>query len=117
LAGLIRGLRGRRIGWRYPHHNRARGQVVQVTLKHWAIAVLWPSFALAAVATGLFFSTFDPQQLMPFDRPVALNRLAAYSIGFLAFWLYSALSIAVGLYFVLLNTQSETRTAARHEDE
>lgn len=90
---------------------------MQVTLKIWAIAVLWPSFALAAVATGLFFSTFDPQHLMPLDRPVSISRLAAYSIGFLAFWLYSALSIAVGMYFVLLNTQSENRAAARHEDE
>ena len=90
---------------------------MQVTLKHWAIAVLWPSFALAAVATGLFFSIFDPQQLLPFDRPVPINRLAAYSIGFFAFWLYSALSIAVGMYLVMLNTQSETRAATRHDDE
>lgn len=81
---------------------------MQVKLKLWMIAVLWPSFVLAAVATGLFFSTFDPEQLMPFDKPTSLSRLAAYSAGFFAFWLFSAVSIAVGLYFMQQNSESES---------
>ena len=81
------------------------------------IAVLWPSFVLAAVATGLFFSAFDPQQLMPFDRPTPVSRLAAYSAGFFAFWLFSALSIAVGLYFMKLNSESRADSTVRHSND
>ena len=33
---------------------------------HTCIAVLWPSFLVAIVATGLFFSAFDPVDLFPF---------------------------------------------------
>ena len=88
---------------------------MQVKFKLWMIAVLWPSFVLAAVATGLFFSAFDPQQLMPFDKPTSLSRLAAYSAGFFAFWLFSAVSIAVGLFFMQQNSESETELrSGRH---
>ena len=88
-----------------------------VSIKHRVIAILWPSFALAAIATGVFFSTFDPQQLLPYDSPTSISRLAAYSVGFFAFWLFSALSIAVGIYFLLLNTESDAGTPAGHDDD
>ena len=87
-----------------------------VSIKHRVIAILWPSFALAAIATGVFFSTFDPQQLLPYDSPTSISRLAAYSIGFFAFWFFSALSIAVGIHFLLANTESDAGTAAGHDD-
>lgn len=67
------------------------------------IALLWPSFVLAAVATGLFFAAVDPAQLMLFGRSAPLPPLAAYSIGFLCAWGFSAVSIAAGLYFALGN--------------
>ena len=76
---------------------------MQVKVKLWMIAVCWPSFLLAVAATGVFFSAFDPEQLMPFGRPAPVSRLAAYSTGFFAFWLFSALSIAGGLYFAAWN--------------
>lgn len=79
--------------------------------KRWLIAVLWPSFALAGVATGVFFSTFDPHELRPFGNPVAGTRLAVYSIGFFAFWAYSALSIAVGTLLATLNERAQASAA------
>ena len=88
-----------------------------MSLKHRLIAILWPSFALAAVATGAFFSTFDPQQLLPYDSPTTLSRLAAYSVGFFAFWLFSAFSIAVGIHFLLVNVESDAGTTVRHDDD
>lgn len=88
-----------------------------VSIKHRVIAILWPSFALAAIATGVFFSTFDPQQLLPYDSPTSISRLAAYSVGFFAFWFFSALSIAVGVYFLLLNTDSDTGPTVGHDDD
>ena len=68
-----------------------------------AIAVLWPSFAVAIVATGLFFSAFHPRDLIPFDMDVELSPLAAYSIGFFAFWLLAILSSIGTLYFTVTN--------------
>lgn len=70
-----------------------------------AISVLWPSFAVAIVATGLFFSAFNPRDLVPFNLDIDISPLAAYTIGFFAFWL---LGIAAGygtLYFTLSNSR------------
>ena len=67
------------------------------------IAVLWPSFLVAIVATGLFFSAFDPDELYPFGNETGVSRLGAYSIGFLAFWLVSAVSGVGTLYFAVTN--------------
>ena len=67
------------------------------------IAVLWPSFLVAIVATGLFFSAFDPDDLYPFGNETGISRLGAYTIGFLAFWLVSAVSGVGTLYFAVTN--------------
>ena len=67
------------------------------------IAVLWPSFMVAVVATGLFFSAFDPDDLYPFGEQTEVSRLGIYSIGFLLFWLVSAISGIGTLYFAITN--------------
>jgi hypothetical protein len=67
------------------------------------IAILWPSFMVAVVATGLFFSAFDPDDLYPFGEQTEVSRLGIYSIGFLLFWLVSALSGIGTLYFAITN--------------
>ena len=59
------------------------------------IAVLWPSFIVAGMATALFFATFDPLDLLHLD----LSRLGAYSVGFFLFWMTTALSSALTVYF------------------
>ena len=90
---------------------------IKLSIRHVVIAVLWPSFALAAVATGAFFSAFDPHQLLPFGSTAPVSRLAAYSIGFLVFWFYSAVSVAVGLYFVALNEKADADVAAKKAND
>jgi hypothetical protein len=67
------------------------------------IAVLWPSFLTAIVATGLFFSAFDPDDLFPFGEDTEVSRLGIYSIGFLLFWLITAVSGIGTLYFAVTN--------------
>lgn len=57
--------------------------------------VLWPSFLMATVASGVFFSLFDPQQLEIFGIVVPPDRLTAYTTGFIAFWLLCAGSSAM----------------------
>lgn len=64
------------------------------------IAVLWPSFLMAGVATVVFFTAFDPQGLAMskgITRPV--SRLGAYSIGFFLFWMLTLLSSMLTCYF------------------
>jgi hypothetical protein len=75
----------------------------QVPRTQKCIAVLWPSFMVAIIATGLFFSAFDPDDLYPFGEQTEVSRLGVYSIGFLLFWLVSAISGIGTLYFAITN--------------
>ena len=64
----------------------------QIPKIHKCIAVLWPSFLTAVVATGLFFSAFDPDELFPFNETLEISPLGIYTIGFFTFWLITAVS-------------------------
>ena len=75
----------------------------QVPKTQKCIAVLWPSFMVAVVATGLFFSAFEPDDLFPFGEDTGVSDLGVYSIGFLLFWLVSAISGIGTLYFAITN--------------
>ena len=59
------------------------------------IWILWPSFIVAGVAEAVFFTFFDPGDLIVFGEPVGLGRTAVYSIGFFAFWAATAASSAL----------------------
>lgn len=61
------------------------------------VAVFWPSFVTAGVATILFFTAFDPEQVFP---EFGLGRMAIYSIGFFCFWALTASSCALSLFFM-----------------
>lgn len=63
------------------------------------VAVLWPSFLTAGVATILFFAAFDPQDLLARTHFAEISRLAAYSTGFFLFWLLTASSCLLTCYF------------------
>jgi hypothetical protein len=56
---------------------------IEVPKQQKCIAILWPSFLVAIVASGLFFSAFDPDDLYPFGERTDISRLGIYSIGFL----------------------------------
>ena len=68
-----------------------------------AISVLWPSFIVAIVASGLFFSAFNPRDLVPYNIDIDISPLAAYSVGFFIFWLIAAVSSYGTLYFTISN--------------
>jgi len=70
-----------------------------------AIAVLWPSFVVAIAATGLFFSAFNPRELVPFNLDFEVSPLAAYSIGFFFFWLLGILAGYGTVYFTVTNAR------------
>jgi len=71
-----------------------------------AISVLWPSFLTAIVASGVFFSAFNPLDLVPFNLDIDISPLAAYSIGFFIFWMLSIISSLGTLYFTISNCRS-----------
>ena len=54
--------------------------------------VLWPSFLVAGIAEGIFFTVIDPQELYLFGEPVRWSKIATYSIGFFGFWAVCAAS-------------------------
>lgn len=63
------------------------------------IAVLWPSFLTAGVATILFFTAFDPEHLLLETDYADISRLAAYSIGFFLFWTLTSVTCVLTCYF------------------
>ena len=40
------------------------------------LLVLWPSFVVAGIAEGVFFTVIDPRGLYLFGEPVHFSRLA-----------------------------------------
>ena len=77
--------------------------VEKIPFSQMAISVLWPSFAIAIVATGFFFSAFNPRDLVPFNLDIDISPTAAYTIGFFLFWLFAILSSIGTLYFTISN--------------
>ncbi len=63
-------------------------------------AVLWPSFLLAGAATVVFFTLFDPLDLLGCEGEPPLSRTGAYSVGFFLFWLLTASSSLATVYFL-----------------
>lgn len=71
-------------------------------------AVMWLSFLMATVATGVFFSIIDPDDLrycVPFPE---VSRMAAYTIGFFLFWLLTAASGVLAVAFTYPPDPDET---------
>jgi len=62
------------------------------------IAILWPSFLVAGIATIIFFTVVDPVDLAC-SGGSAISHLAAYSLGFFWFWLLTSSSCLLALYF------------------
>lgn len=70
-----------------------------------AMSIAWPSFLAATALTGLFFSVFDPHDMLLFGEPIELGRREAYGLGFMVFWAFSALASAM-TYLLARPTQS-----------
>ena len=60
--------------------------------------VLWPSLLVAIAMDGVRFSTFDPLEIAYNGEPLFESRMAAYTVAFLVFWLFSASSSALICY-------------------
>ncbi|MDK2123931.1 hypothetical protein [Parachitinimonas caeni] len=63
------------------------------------ILILWPSFVAAGALNCLFFALFDPLELTVSGEPLFTSRLLAYSLGFFAFWMFTAASSMLTVFF------------------
>lgn len=61
------------------------------------IKIFWPSFQVAILAEGAFFSLFDPLLLPLPHYGFELSALAIYTIGFLFFWACGALAVLLSI--------------------
>jgi len=63
------------------------------------VAILWPSFIVAGIATVLFTTAFDPANTDIFIE-YGISRLGSYTICFFLFWLFGAATSAATCYFL-----------------
>jgi hypothetical protein len=71
------------------------------------ITVLWLSFLMAGIATGFFFSVIDPFELKYCIDFPEVSRTAAYSIGFILFWLLTSTSSLLAVFFIYPTKDSD----------
>jgi len=64
------------------------------------LLILWPSFLVAALADGLFFSLFDPEELLHLVGRADMSPMGAYTVGFIFFWVGGALASMLTHYLV-----------------
>lgn len=77
--------------------------------------VAWPAFLVACAAELLFFSLFDPNDLHLFGRPVEVDRMLVYTLGFFAFWALGIVSSALTVF--LERSPFEVNRCALHPAE
>ena len=78
------------------------------------VSILWPSFLVAIVATGITFSAFDPLAMIDLLSVPNLGRSGVYTLGFFGFWLLGAVSSTLTCYF--LATPGSGRSGAQPHD-
>jgi hypothetical protein len=59
--------------------------------------ILWPSFLLAGLAEGIFFTVVSPADLIFFGQPIAASDHAIYTVGFFILWLLCTLSSVLSI--------------------
>ncbi len=70
--------------------------------------VLWPSFLVAVVGTGLVFAMVDPHELVLVGLHLAHSREGAYTVGFLLLWALLAGCSALTLQILRAGDPSAT---------
>lgn len=78
-----------------------------ISVAHRVITVLWLSFLMAGIATGVFFSVIDPLELKYCVDFPEISRTAAYSIGFFLFWLLTSSSSLLAAFFIYPTKEPE----------
>ena len=82
------------------------------------VAILWPSFITAGIATVLFTTAFDPAVIfIDYD----ISRLGIYTICFFLFWSLGAITAASTCYFLkpcaIINKVSQDKAKKAAEEQ
>ncbi len=67
------------------------------------MAVLWPSFLMACVTSGLLFSLVDPMELILLDNKIQLSALGIYTLGFFLFWFLGGIASSLTALLLIEN--------------
>ncbi len=73
------------------------------------INILWPSFLVAIVAEGCFFSLFDPRDLLQVVDRHDLPPLAVYTVGFIFLWVCCSLASWLTYYLTHAPNDRQSR--------
>lgn len=78
-------------------------------MRRLVLATLWPSFLVAILAEGFFFSLFDPVELLHIgtSEEWQLPPIAVYTIGFFFFWAFCALASMLTYYLAYVPKDPE----------
>jgi len=76
------------------------GDASSIPLVQRISAVMWPAFLCAGVATGVFFTFFDPVVLLECEGEPPMSRMGAYTLGFFMFWSLCIVSSVGTSYFL-----------------
>ncbi len=61
------------------------------------VAILWPSFVTAGIATILLTTAFDPDVIF---SDYDISRIGVYSITFFIFWIFGAVTAMTTCFFL-----------------
>jgi len=61
------------------------------------VAILWPSFITAGIATVLLTTAFDPADIF---IEYEITRLGGYTVCFFVFWSFGVITAAATCYFL-----------------
>jgi hypothetical protein len=78
-------------------------------MRRLVLTTLWPSFLVAILAEGFFFSLFDPAELLSAGNhfELQLPPIAVYTIGFFFFWAFCALASMLTYYLAYVPKDSK----------
>ncbi|MFT5506561.1 MAG: hypothetical protein ACI845_003003 [Gammaproteobacteria bacterium] len=90
-------------------------KTIQLSKAKILIAIIWPSFLKAILATGLFFAAFHPYDLIPFGVTLSLTLVGVYTIGFFLFWCLAIIASAASMYFAISNGSKISQISPRDQ--
>ncbi len=84
-----------------------------IPLMQRVVAIFWPAFIMAGIATVLFSTLFDPAVIfIDYD----ISRLGSYTVTFFLFWVFGAATAVATCYFLKpCETINKTREREKAE--